>query len=293
VIRIAFWLAVCASIASPAASDSPRVRAHSPVQLQQRDHISIRDEGGSGPAVILIPGLSSPRAVWDGIVPGLTNHHHVFTVQVNGFGGDDPRANLTPGILNGMVGEIDAYIVSRRLGAPALVGHSMGGLVAMMLVKAHRSHVGRMMIVDSLPYIGDSFRPGVTVAQVEPRARAMREQIAAGYGKPHDHAAAEAIANSLAATANARAQIRNWMLASDARVSAQAMYEDMTTDLRTDVAGFDLPITLIYPSAGDELYHGVFGKAPHVTYVPVADAGHFVMIDQPAAFAKALANFLA
>jgi pimeloyl-ACP methyl ester carboxylesterase len=66
----------------------------------------------------------------------------------------------------------------------------------------------------------------------------------------------------------------------------------MTTDLRPDVAAFKLPITLVYPASGDALYHATFGTAPRVTYVPVADAAHFVMLDQPAAFAKALGDFL-
>lgn len=256
-------------------------------------HVSIRDEGGTGPAVILIPGLSSPRAVWDGVVPALKAKHRVLTVQVNGFAGDAPGANLTPGILDGIVADVDAYIVAHKLGTPAVVGHSMGGLVGMMLVKAHPDHVGRLMIVDSLPYIGDLFLPGATVAQVEPRAKMMRDQMAASYGKPADAATVESTANTLAATPAARALVKSWMLASDPRVTAQALYEDMTTDLRGDVGKLTLPITLVYPAPGEALYRQVYQAAPRVTHVPVGEAAHFVMLDQPAAFAKALDTFLA
>ena len=288
-IRIAFLLVTVALPAAATAQTPPKVTA---TPLVQREHISIRDEGGRGPIVILIPGLSSPRAVWDGAVPALTKRHRVLTVQVNGFAGDDPRANLKPGILDGIVADLDAYIVANRLSAPAVVGHSMGGLVGMMLTKAHPTHVGRLMIVDSLPYIGDLFLPGVTVAQVEPRARAMRDAMAAGYGKPADIAAAQATASTLALTPEARAKVAEWVLNTDARVSAAALYEDMTTDLRPDVAGFALPITIVYPAPGEALYRGAYAKAPRVTYAPVADARHFVMLDQPAAFAKALDDFL-
>lgn len=276
---------------APAAVTTPQATAPAPVS--QRDHISIRDEGGRGPVVILIPGLSSPRAVWDGVVPGLRKAHRVLTVQVNGFAGDDPRANLKPGILDGIVADLSAYIAANRLGRPAVVGHSMGGLVGMMLAKAHPDQVGRLMIVDSLPYIGDLFFPGATVAQVEPQARAMRDRIAAAWGNAPDAAAADGIANSLAATRDARAKVKAWALATDVRVSAAAMYEDMTTDLRPDVAKLALPITLVYPAPGDALYHRAYAAAPRVTYVPVANAAHFVMLDQPAAFDAALAAFLA
>src|SRR6478736_3815268 len=73
------------------------------------DHISVT-ETGKGSPVILIPGLSSPRAVWDGVVPALARTHRVYVVQVNGFGGDDPGANLSPGILDGIVADLHALI---------------------------------------------------------------------------------------------------------------------------------------------------------------------------------------
>src|ERR1700744_3022366 len=64
-----------------------------PVALE---HISI-EAGGRGPAVFLIPGLATPRAVWDGVIPALARTHRVYLVQVNGFGGDSPAGNLKPG----------------------------------------------------------------------------------------------------------------------------------------------------------------------------------------------------
>src|SRR3954471_5685660 len=72
------------------------------------DHISI-EVTGSGSPVFLIPGLASPRATWDGVVPELAKTHRVYLVQVNGFGGDAPGANLKPGILDGVVADLDGY----------------------------------------------------------------------------------------------------------------------------------------------------------------------------------------
>lgn len=289
---ISLIAAACAIAVSGPGSMTAAAAPAGSAALLQREHVSVRDEGGAGPAVILVPGLSSPRAVWDGVVPILKAGHHVLTVQVNGFGGDDPRANLSPGILDGIVAEVDAYIVANRLKSAAVIGHSLGGLVGMMLARAHPKHVGRLLIVDALPYVGDSFRPGITVAQVEPQAARMRTQIAGLYGRPHNDAATEEVATTLAATPEARARIKAWMQASDARVSGQAMYEDMTTDLRSDVASLQLPITLVYPADGDGIFHSTFANAPRVTYVPVAGAAHFVMLDQPAAFANAVREFL-
>jgi pimeloyl-ACP methyl ester carboxylesterase len=289
-------LAVCAAtLVAPLPAPAAAVQ---PSRTIQKDHVSITVIGRGSP-VILIPGLSTPRAVWDGVAPDLAKTHRVYLVQVNGFGGDDPRANLQPGILEAMVAEVHALIAEEKLAKPALVGHSMGGLVGLMLAKAHPGDIGKLLVVDALPFIGEIFAPGATVGMLEPQAAAMRSQLRAAHGAPLPDAMVDAVTANNALKPESRAKIAVWLRAADSRVSGHSRYEDMTTDLRPDMAAIATPITLIYPwsamlpeARADALYQGAYAKAPHVTYVPVADSGHFVMLDQPAAFAAALADFL-
>jgi pimeloyl-ACP methyl ester carboxylesterase len=265
----------------------------------QMAHLSVVAIGKGAP-IILIPGLSSPRAVWDGVVPELARAHRVYVVQVNGFGGDAAGANLSPGILDGVVDDLHGLIAKEKIAGAAVVGHSMGGLVALMLAKAHPDDAGRLMIVDSLPFIGALFSPAATVGMVEPRARAMRDAQVASYGQPASDALAQATADRLAAKPESRALVAAWVKAADPRVSGQAMYEDMTTDLRPAMKTIVAPITLVYPwsasgptkSQADALYRAAYADAPHVTFVAVGDSAHFVMLDQPALFRQALDAFL-
>ena len=275
--------------AAPAAATAPTVRM---------DHISIVATGKGSP-VILIPGLSSPRAVWDGVVPELAKAHRVYIVQVNGFGGDAPGANLTQGVLDGIVSDLHTLITKENIAGVAVVGHSMGGLTAMMLAKAHPADAGRLMIVDSLPFIGTLYSPAATTALIEPQAKAMRAAQLASYGKPADDTAAKAIADRLAAKPESRAKVAAWAMAADPRVSGQAMYEDLTTDMRPAMKDIATPITMVYPwGAGgptkplaDAMYKGAYADAPHVSFVDIGDAAHFVMLDQPAVFQAAIVAF--
>lgn len=293
-----------AAIALPCLLLHPAAGRCAPVEASRSattnlPHISIVAAGTKGSPIVLIPGLSSPRAVWDGVVPMLAKTHRVYVVQVNGFAGDAPGANLQPGMLDGIVADLDGFIAGNRLDQPAIVGHSMGGLIALMLAHAHPDHVSRLMIVDTLPYIGTLFFPAATVPLVEPQAKEMRDQIAATYGKPANVATVEAAANRLALKPASRALVAGWAEAADPRVTAEAFYEDMTTDLRPDMATIRAPITLVYPwnDAGaakpmaDALYRTAYASAPHVSYVNIGDSAHFVMLDQPAAFATALGAF--
>ena len=306
-IAAAAVLIPVAATAQPVPSQAAPVKA-APVKaagtstgISTLGHISIEPIGGKGSPVFLIPGLSSPRATWDGVVGELAKTHRVFSVQVNGFGGDAAGDNLQPGVLDGVVADLHGYIAVNNLRGVAVVGHSLGGLAALMLAKAHPGDVSKLMIVDSLPFIGEIFVPGATVAMVEPQAKAMRDQMAAGYGKPANPAMMAAIANRNARKPQSRAKVAEWAAAADPRVTAQAFYEDMTTDLRPDMTAITTPITLVYPWAesgptkpqADALYRGAYAKAPKVTFVDVGDSGHFVMLDQPAAFAAALQAFVA
>jgi len=274
----------------------------SPAQCQTRteavrmNHISVIAEG-AGPPVVLIPGLSSPRAVWDGQAAALAAKHRVFLVQINGFGGDDPGANLKPGVLDGVVADLDAFIVREKLGRPAIVGHSLGGLATLMFAKAHPEHVSRAMLVGCLPFYGMVFGPTATPAAIQPQAAAMRDKLAASFGKP-DPAGAAATADHLALDPDSRAKVKAWVLAADQRVAAEAVYEDLQTDLRGDLAGIATPITVVYSwsEAGpkpvaDAIYKGAYAAAPHVTYVDIGAAGHFIMLDQPEPFLRALLAF--
>jgi pimeloyl-ACP methyl ester carboxylesterase len=260
------------------------------------DHISVT-EAGKGSPVILIPGLSSPRAVWDGVVPELAKTHRVILVQVNGFAGDDAGANLKPGVLDGIVGDLHTYIAKHKLQGAAVVGHSMGGLVGLMLAKAQPGDVGKLMIVDSLPWYGMLFGPGATVDTVKPQAAAMRDRFTASYGKPNP-AANQAMAARFALRPDAQAKVAGWMGQTDTRVSAEAMYEDMITDLRGDMGKIATPITMLYPTSAalpkavaEPLYAAAYKDAPHATLVEIPDSAHFIMLDQPAVFLKTLTAF--
>jgi pimeloyl-ACP methyl ester carboxylesterase len=85
---------------------------------------------GTGTDVLLIPGLASSGAVWDDTVKQLCVKHrcHVFTLA--GFAGVPAR----PGpLLHDVDAALAAYIERHHLQAPAVVGHSLGGFVALKL----------------------------------------------------------------------------------------------------------------------------------------------------------------
>lgn len=299
---LALLMPQLAHAAPPAARPATAAVAGAEERL---DHISVTTMGSHGPAVILIPGLASPRAVWDGIAPELAKTHRVYLVQVNGFAGDDPGKNLEGPLLTEVLEDLHRYIAAHKLAGAAVIGHSMGGLLGMMLAKAHPGDASRLMIVDSLPFFAVLFAPPGTVVTpptVAPQAAVLRDRTAANYGKPADPAAISAQTRGLALKPESIAKMEAWAAKADPRVSALGLYDDLTTDMRASLPSLTVPITVVYPWAAggpytkdqtSAFYAGQYAGAPDVHFTLVEDAAHFVMLDQPDAFAAAVTAFLA
>ena len=142
--------------------------------------------------------------------------------------------------------------------------------------------------------------PSATIDAVKPMAETMRAKVASSYGKPADPATVEANVKSLALKPESIARMKTWAAAADPRVTSQALYEDLTTDMRPQLGSIATPITVIVPWStqgfGEERTLGFYKKQyaalPHASFVGIAEAGHFVMLDQPQSFAAAVADFL-
>ncbi|PZR31662.1 alpha/beta fold hydrolase [Caulobacter segnis] len=255
---------------------------------------------GKGPDVVLIPGLASSSAVWDATVKQLSTSHRVHVVQVAGFAGAPVGGNAEGPVVEPLVEALDGYIKANKLKSPAVIGHSMGGFTGLLLAQRHPEDVGRLMIVDSLPFFSLLFSPTATPDSVKPQAVAMRDATIA--------MSAEAFASQQAMAApryvkspEGQALMLAWSKASSQSVVGRAMYDLLTTDARPGLAAVKAPTTLLYPydpSIGapvtmiEKIYTDAYAGLPGVTLKRVDDSRHFIMLDQPKAFAEAVETFL-
>jgi pimeloyl-ACP methyl ester carboxylesterase len=174
---LALILAACAATTlnwSEAGHSAPAAG----VAEQRLPHISVTTMGKGDP-VVLIPGLSTPRAVCNQIAPGLARSQQVILVQVNGFAGDDAGANIHAGILDGIVSDLHSYLAGRSLTKVRLTGHSMGGLTALKFARAHPESVDKVMIVDAPPILCgvDGPRRDPRNGQTDRRGHAQNDRV--------------------------------------------------------------------------------------------------------------------
>ena len=256
---------------------------------------------GQGPDVILIPGLASSAHVWDATVAHISAHHRVHVVQVAGFAGTPAGSNASGPVFEPLVEAIHSYIAANHLQGAAVIGHSLGGTIAMRLAIAHPGDAGKIMIVDSLPYVGMMFGPQMTVPLVQPQATMIRDQTVNGTQEAYAAAEPSQMARLIKShNAEAEAAIAA-ASASDHRVVGQALYDDLVTDLRPDISKIAVPVTMLYPwdqTSGapqqvfDTLYTNAYAPLPHGKVERIDGSYHFIMIDQPAVFLTKVDAFL-
>ena len=254
---------------------------------------------GSGPDVVLIPGLASGPDVFASVAGALQGSCRLHLVHVRGFAGLAPPADTTA-VFDPTVEALAAYLTQSDVENAAIIGHSMGGAAALALAARHERLVGRVLVVDALPFYSLLFGPDVTSAAMAPRAEAMmgfllaqsQDEFAAGQTRG---------AAMLAINPAARQRMVEASIQSDRAVMARAVRELMVTDLRAELPAIIDPVTVLYawdaamgrPAAAvDSLYRTAYGDLPGVRLNRIDQSYHFIMDDQPAAFLDAVDTFL-
>src|SRR5262245_22106050 len=140
------------------------------------EHISVKAEG-RGPDVILIHGFACSSEVWSGLSREVGSGFRLHSVSILGFAGSMPAKSLPESYLKACRDEIVRYMEEENLKRPVLIGHSIGGLISLLISSQESAKVGKVIVVDALPFFSLTFNPQATVAQVLPQARAMEKQL--------------------------------------------------------------------------------------------------------------------
>jgi pimeloyl-ACP methyl ester carboxylesterase len=254
---------------------------------------------GKGPDVVLIPGLATSSAVWDATAKKFEDRYRLHVVQVAGFAGSPASANASGAVLQPTTDAIALYINTNHLKSPKVIGHSLGGLMGMMLAIQHPDALSKLMIVDSLPFFG-ALRGAKDVSAIKPQAAMIRDFTISGSQDAYAQAEKQFLPTLVKSAEGLKLAV-TWAVASDKSVVARAMYDGMTTDLRPELNKIKIQVTMLYPwdkqsgfprEATDRVYHENFAALPDAKLVCIDDSFHFIMLDQPEKFAAAVDAFL-
>ncbi|MBV8686698.1 MAG: alpha/beta hydrolase [Alphaproteobacteria bacterium] len=279
------YLAAAAALlllAGPASAVPPRAAAAAKPFAPTRFSVEVE---GNGPDVILIPGLTASAGIWRGTVAAVPGYRY-HLVQVAGFAGAPSRGNARGEVVAPLAEEISRYVAARGLVRPAIVGHSMGGTVAMMVAARHPDRVGKVMVVDMLPQPAGLL--GASASGLRGLAGLLRDLGGSEAGRSLVGSAIRMFGSDPGE--NGR---------SDPDVVARAAQELAVTDLTPELPRIAAPLTVVYASpdpqrraAVDRAFESAYAGRKGAKLVRLDGSGHMVMYDQPRRFAEALRAFL-
>lgn len=248
---------------------------------------------GSGRPLIMIPGLNSAADTWRETCAALQPEVQCHLLQLPGFAGlaAEPSAIAGDAWLDTMRDRVLAYVKARALRSPVVLGHSLGGVLALKMALQSPHTFSRLIIVDSLPFFPAAQNPAASVATATPMAQGMRQGMLAADDESFFRNAEAALAG-MSRSPERVATLADWSRGSDRATTAQAMYELMTTDLRAELKAIHTP-TLVLGAWAAYAPYGATRESTEAIFraqyaaldgvrIDMSDVGyHFLMWDDP------------
>lgn len=255
---------------------------------------------GKGRPVLAIPGLNSRASVWRETCAALKDVQ-CHLVQLPGFAG--APAARHEAFLDEMSKQVLAYAKREKLHDPVVIGHSLGGFMALKLALAAPDDVGPLVIVDSLPFLPAASNPTATAESTQPMAQMMRQQMLDADDATFRQQSLASV-QSMSRDPARVAEIGQWGADSDRNTTAQALVELMTTDLRGELGKVQSPTLVLgawaaYAAFGQTqdaaraIFTTQYAALPDVR-IEMSEAGyHFLMWDDPQWLRTQINAFLA
>jgi pimeloyl-ACP methyl ester carboxylesterase len=245
--------------------------------------ISIKEQGAGDP-IVFLPGLGCRGEVWNRVAGALPDHRKVL-VSIAGFGGVPGQSDAAA------VRDAVAQLVRQKGWRNAtLVGHSVGGSMAIAIAAANPDLFARLVILDAYPFPAALLKPGLTPEQAPAIAAAVRAMITSLSEAQYRDRQSQAFRTMITAEQDVKDVLAS-LFASDRATVARAQYETLSADLRPLLSKITGPILVLGSADSRARLEAQYLGAARVE---VSDsARHFLMLDDPAWVARRIAEFAA
>ncbi len=222
---------------------------------------------GAGSSLVLLHGYGVSGAIWQRVLPLLAQHYRVIVVDLPGYG----RSQFTgTWRLREIAPLLAGWLQQMGLPPAVLIGHSMGGAIAIHLTASAPELVDRLILVNAA---------GLPLRAQFPTlaARSIGSFFQPGNG-------------------SLPLQVLRDHLCTSRRLLWQSAQEIARSDFRVELAMISVP-TLIIWGERDLLLpltlgHELQTALPHATFVTMPQCGHRPMLTQPAMFSQTVLRFL-
>jgi len=239
-------------------------------------------EGHGENELVLIHGLGASAEIWDAMLPYLTNSFDVHVYEMRGHGATKPLDD--PSIVS-ETAALRAWIEERGLVYPSLVGHGMGGMIALQYAFDHPADVNRLVIMDAGPQ---------QLASAERKA-----EVATSLMNDYDRFVATHFVD-ISHDQEICEKAVDWALRTDAVTFSSLLLSSFDWDLTPRLAHQSVPMLVMgsasfLPEPGNEraiLGQYGYSDARVLSFKRVEGTGHYLMLEKPTYVASVIMVFV-
>ena len=237
---------------------------------------------GKGQPILLFPGFACTSEVFESVIPELSKSHEVHAFSFAGFG--TVPAIETPWFSK-IKDTVENYVISKNLGNSIIIGHSMGGTLALWLSSENPDLFTQLLIVDGLPAMGALMIPNFNSDHI-------------GYDSPYNDQMldmsnedfthmAKMMSSAMCKSEIHQAKIQGWMEQSDRKTYVYGYTDLLKLDLRTALSNIKIPVTILGATQpfGKEIaeknYREQYSNLSSFELIFAENSGHFIMYDGP------------
>ncbi|MNK88732.1 Sigma factor SigB regulation protein RsbQ [compost metagenome] len=241
-------------------------------------------------SIIFIPGFASSGEVWNETKATFEKDFTCYTLTMSGFAGVKPQTKAS---FENWKNEIAAYIRDNKIEKPILVGHSMGGGLALAIAADYPELIGKIVVVDALPCLAALSDPSFKSKENNDCTATVNQMTAMNETQFYDMQ--KQMMPRLLQDQSKLETIVGWSVKSDRNTFGQMYCDFYNTDLRAKISQIKCPSLVLLESyfinlkpAIDEQYKNL--KTANFNY---ANKGlHFIMYDDTAWYMEQLNNFI-
>ncbi len=247
---------------------------------------------GKGKPVLYLPGFTVPGSIWKETINNLNLKRKSYLFSYAGFNGNNPiKMPWYSKIKNSII----KYIKDNNISDIIIIGHSMGGNLAVDIALELPDKVTKIVIVEALPCIREVMMPNIPAESLfynSPYNKQMLKMNDRQFKKM-----AAMMASNMTLNKEKINTITNWILKADRKSWVYGYTDLLKLDLRNILNKVKCRTLIIGASFPDvkiakENYENQYSNLPNKTIVMASNSKHFVMFDQPKWFYKTVNNFL-
>lgn len=247
---------------------------------------------GQGEPVLLLPGFTCPGEIWSETVEKISQNHECHMVTYAGFG-DVPAIDTL--WLETIKMDLDNYIREKDFSKLSIVGHSMGGTLALWLASGKEFDIENLLIVDALPCMGAMMMPNYSSENISYDTPYNRNLL--NMKDEEFKGMAMNFASYMSKSASKHQQIADWIIKSDRKTYVYGYTDLLKLDLREEISNIEAQVVILAaanPSKSmvEGVYNSQYAALNSKQIVYVENSAHFIMFDQFDTYIKELKQII-